>query len=79
MAYRQKHPYLMQIIYLIQEKLKQIFHSKAIPRKVIRVPFEINGHKLYGWNCPRCERYLYMSKSPSIHYCSDCGQRLDWR
>ena len=79
MGYRQRHPYLMQIVYIIQAKARGLFHSKSIAAKVIQPPFTVNGHELYGWHCPRCKRYLYMGKSTSIRYCSNCGQKLDWR
>lgn len=78
MAYKQRHPYLMQIAYLLKEKVKHLFHSKAIPAKVIRLPFTVNGRELHGWNCPRCKRYLYTGKAPSIRYCENCGQKLNW-
>lgn len=79
MGYRQRHPYLMQIVYIIQTKARGMFHSKSIAAKVIQLPFTVNGHELYAWHCPRCKRFLYTIKSTSIRYCSNCGQKLDWR
>lgn len=79
MSYRQRHPYLMQIVYIVRAKIRELFHSKSIPQKVIQLPFTINGRELSGWHCPRCRRYLWTSKDTSTHYCPNCGQRLDWR
>lgn len=78
MGYRQRHPYLMQIWYLLKEKVKRLFCNKASPRKVIQLPFTVNGQELHGWNYPRCKRYLYTGKAPSIRYCENCGQKLNW-
>lgn len=73
MGYRQRHPYLMQSVYIIQTKARGMFHSKSIAAKVIQLPFTVNGHELYAWHCPRCKRFLYTIKSTSIRYCSNCG------
>ena len=35
----------------------------------------VTNRRYYSYRCPRCNKVVY----PSEHYCSQCGQKLDWR
>lgn len=45
------------------------FEAEPIARRVVK------SEKYGSHRCPRCDRVLYRSE----HYCSQCGQKLDWR
>lgn len=42
---------------------------KLIGRRVVR------NEKYNNYRCPRCNGIIY----ESYHYCSQCGQKFDWR
>ena len=55
------------------EEIKAL-KKKSIPRKIKGIRFE-------EAICPRCESELFDTywAFGGIHYCSNCGQKLDWQ
>lgn len=43
--------------------------QKQISKQVVKSP------KYNSDRCPKCDKVVYISQ----HYCSQCGQKLDWR